>query len=88
MLPVLQDVATEREPWYGTQYIRERFSTDWLARWQAAAPPPQLHLPRHNPFIPTEFALLQARARACSGACRTNDRVVMFKQQLAHLASA
>lgn len=70
-MPVLQGVATEREPWYGTQYNRERIPAEWLARWEAAAPPPELHLPRHNPFIPTDFALLQARAYA-SGRHRPN----------------
>lgn len=67
--PVVQDVATEREPWYGTQYKRERIPAEWLARWEAAAPPAELHLPRRNPFIPNDFALLQALALACSGAC-------------------
>ena len=67
VLPALQDVATEQEPWYGTQYSKERVPAGWLERWEAAAPPPELHLPRRNRFIPTDFALLQARALACSG---------------------
>lgn len=68
MLPVLQGVATEREPWYGTQYSREHVPAKWLARWEAAVPPPDLHLPRRNPYIPTDFTLLQVCTVACSGA--------------------
>lgn len=57
----VQGVATEREPWYGTLYSRDRFPAEWLARWEAAPPPSELHLPPHNAFIPTDFTLLQAR---------------------------
>jgi len=47
-----------REPIYSTQYSVQPLPADWLAAWQAAAEP-ELHLPTPNPFIPTDFTLLQ-----------------------------
>lgn len=55
-----QGQANSREPIYSTQYSCEKIPADWLAVWEAAAEP-ALHLPKANPFIPTDFQLLQAR---------------------------
>ena len=57
---LLQGHVAEREPIYSTQYSCEEVPADWLAAWEAAAEP-ALHLPSHNPFIPTDFDLLQVR---------------------------
>ena len=58
----MQGQVNSREPIYSTQYSCEKIPADWLAAWEAAAEP-ALHLPKANPFIPTEFQLLQARVR-------------------------
>ena len=49
---------TKCEPIYTTQYSCEAIPADWLVAWEAAAEP-ALHLPKPNPFIPTDFQLLQ-----------------------------
>ena len=70
-LCVPQAECTETEPWYGTRYSRAPLPADWLAAWrgkneggaagagddgeEAAA----LHLPSPNPFIPTQFDLIE-----------------------------
>lgn len=38
---------------------------DWLARWQAPQPHPQLHLPAANPFVSTDFDLQKVISLHC-----------------------
>src|SRR5579875_24612 len=47
------------EPWYSTEYSEERIPEAWLSSWREAALPPELHLPLPNPFISSDFALIQ-----------------------------
>jgi len=61
-----QGQVSSREAIYSTQYSCEKIPADWLAVWEAAAEP-ALHLPKANPFIPTDFQLLQARMLIWTG---------------------
>eukprot|EP00884_Botryococcus_braunii_P023676 jgi/Botrbrau1/9993/Bobra.0012s0082.1 len=54
-----KDQLNEVEPWYGTPFSREPLPGDWVNRWEAAVPGQSLHLPRLNPFVPHDFALVQ-----------------------------
>ena len=51
------------EPVYSTNYSCEPLPADWLAAWEAAAEP-ALHLPEPNPFISSDFSLLQVTPRS------------------------
>ncbi|KAG1675762.1 hypothetical protein FOA52_012418 [Chlamydomonas sp. UWO 241] len=60
--------ATETEPTYGTKYHLGRLPEDWVAAWRGVDGVDgvdgveDLHLPRPNPYIPTDFALLKDEA--------------------------
>jgi secreted Zn-dependent insulinase-like peptidase len=56
----------QREAWYGTRYSARPLPPDWLREWREGTSPPQLHLPRQNPFIPQRFDLLEVRM-CCGG---------------------
>ena len=55
----LQGQTDMVEPWYSTEYSEERIPESWLSSWREAALPPELHLPLPNPFISSDFALIQ-----------------------------
>lgn len=74
----LQGITTDIEPWYGTLYSREPLPAEWLAVWEAASPPAELHLPPPNPFVPTDFALLQVRS--WPGCCRKLQTLAAGRQ--------
>ncbi|KAL2602981.1 hypothetical protein R1flu_022426 [Riccia fluitans] len=52
------DVATEVEPWYGTQYNCEKIESSLLSKWKSSEVDPRLHLPAPNEFIPRDFSIL------------------------------
>jgi insulysin len=51
--------TSEEERWYGTQYNCRQYSEQQRAAWTdgQAAWRTELHLPKQNPFIPTDFRL-------------------------------
>ncbi|KAG0627873.1 hypothetical protein M758_2G234700 [Ceratodon purpureus] len=49
--------TSEREPWYGTDYIIERIEDNLVQEWSQAPTNEKLHLPMPNVFIPTDFTL-------------------------------
>lgn len=55
-----QGKTDRAEPVYGTEYAQEPVPGDWLDRWREAACD-GLHLPHLNPFIPTDFTMLQVK---------------------------
>jgi insulysin len=57
----LQGQTTSTEPWYGTEYSQEAIPSSWLDSWTAAAAPAGLHLPHDNPFISSDFTLIDVR---------------------------
>ena len=54
----MQGATDKTETWYGTEYSLETVPGKWLEHWQQASQE-GLHLPKQNPFIPTDFSMLQ-----------------------------
>lgn len=50
-------IATEQEKWFGTKYNKERLSLDLINKCLKCELDPNLHLPKPNEFIPTDFQL-------------------------------
>ncbi|CAF4248358.1 unnamed protein product, partial [Adineta steineri] len=50
-------IATETEKWFGTQYKQEYLSEELIKRCETCELIPELHLPKPNEFIPTDFQL-------------------------------
>jgi len=66
------EYVTETEKWYGTKYNKELVSEDKLVVWSSATPNENLHLPRPNEFIPTDFELAERDTQHISGAIVPN----------------
>jgi secreted Zn-dependent insulinase-like peptidase len=49
--------TSEKEPWYGTDYIIERIDKKLLEDWTTAFIDGNLCLPSQNLFIPTDFSI-------------------------------
>ncbi|KAL6856029.1 hypothetical protein ACP4OV_018831 [Aristida adscensionis] len=45
------------EPWYGTSYSVEAVLPSVIQKWVEKAPEEDLHLPKHNIFIPSDLSL-------------------------------
>ena len=54
----LQGKTDKVEPWYGTEYSQDGVVSDWLSNWLKAFPNGCIHLPELNPFISSEFSLI------------------------------
>ncbi|XP_046746475.1 LOW QUALITY PROTEIN: insulin-degrading enzyme-like [Diprion similis] len=52
-----EDIASEKETWYGTRYMKEKIPNDIIEKWRNAGLNPDLRLPAKNEFIPTNFEL-------------------------------
>ncbi|CAF0979560.1 unnamed protein product [Adineta steineri] len=50
-------IATETEKWFGTQYKQEYLPEELIKKCETCELIPELHLPRPNEFIPTDFQL-------------------------------
>ena len=57
--PPLQPPSTTPERWYGTQYATDPIPAEWLAEFRNPPKVPELHLPAPNPFISSEFGLVE-----------------------------
>ncbi|GMH33522.1 hypothetical protein BSKO_01356 [Bryopsis sp. KO-2023] len=55
-----QDAVDSKEPWYGTQYSQGPIPAEWLQQWEKPEKDERLHIPLSNPFIPTDFDLVEA----------------------------
>jgi insulysin len=53
-----QSLATEQEKWFGTQYKEEYLPNELIDRCVKCELTSELHLPKPNEFIPTDFRLL------------------------------
>lgn len=53
----LPDSPVQHEPWFGMPYISRPVPEEILAQWGSAPVTPELQLPPHNNFIPTDFSL-------------------------------
>lgn len=58
VIVAVQDAVDQCEPIYSSRYSQEALPADWVAAWRQATEP-ELHLPSPNPFIPTDFSLLE-----------------------------
>lgn len=65
----LQGETRETEPWYGTEYSQEAIPAAWLDSWRDAAAPEGLHLPLPNPFISSDFTLINVALLPFPGSC-------------------
>ncbi|CAF2706664.1 unnamed protein product [Rotaria sp. Silwood2] len=50
-------IATEKEKWFGTQYKKEYLPDALIQKCETYEIIPELHLPKPNEFIPTDFHL-------------------------------
>ncbi|CAF0723441.1 unnamed protein product [Adineta steineri] len=50
-------IATETEKWFGTQYKQEYLPEELIKKCETCELIPELHLPKPNEFIPTDFQL-------------------------------
>lgn len=57
--PDFKDEANEEEYYYGAKFSRDVLPATWLSRWKTPQPPPEMHLPRANTLISTDFELQQ-----------------------------
>ena len=55
----LQGQTSKTEPWYGTEYSMEPLPESWIAGWELPGKTAGLHLPAANPFIPTDFSMVE-----------------------------
>ena len=46
------------EPWYGSAYSARKIDPQLVELWTSAEPIPELHLPKPNEFIPTDFTIV------------------------------
>jgi len=53
----IPDSPVQQEPWFGMPYISRPIPEEILTQWESASVTPELQLPPHNSFIPTDFSL-------------------------------
>ncbi|HEX2583192.1 MAG TPA: insulinase family protein [Chlamydiales bacterium] len=59
--PALSGVEPDRkERWFGAEYAVRPLPAEWMSRWKAAKPNPDIHLATSNPFLPSKFDLAPA----------------------------
>lgn len=54
--------TTHTEKWFGTDYFVDDISEDDIKAWENAPLLPELHLPKPNPFIPTNFDVVGTKS--------------------------
>ncbi|CAF0913402.1 unnamed protein product [Rotaria sordida] len=52
-----ESIATEKEKWFGTQYKKEHLPNEFIQKCETCEIISELHLPKPNEFIPTDFHL-------------------------------
>jgi insulysin len=83
----LKEECTEKEQWYGTAYSLEKLPREWIEVWSgkknasatAAADDDELHLPRLNEFVPSDFSLLDTSASRPSIVRTTESSRLWFR---------
>ncbi len=51
------DSPVQQEPWFGMPYITKPIPEELLSQWGSSTLNPELQLPPHNDFLPTDFSL-------------------------------
>ncbi|KAH3684490.1 hypothetical protein WICPIJ_004540 [Wickerhamomyces pijperi] len=63
VLLVSQSVETDlKEKWYGTEHSISKLSAELISEIKSLPMNDQLHLPKPNPFIPTDFKVTKAKS--------------------------
>ncbi|CAD7703211.1 unnamed protein product [Ostreobium quekettii] len=58
MSKTFKGTTDQVEAVYGTEYSCETIPEEWIKRWTNPEQDDRLHLPEPNPFVPTDFTLL------------------------------
>ena len=81
----MQGKTSEVEPWYQTEYSQEPVPSHLLSGWLKAYPNDSIHLPRPNPFISSQFGLIDVRAgAACTLSATPTRPLAVFLDVLEH----
>eukprot|EP00873_Tetraselmis_striata_P029260 jgi/Tetstr1/449524/TSEL_036612.t1 len=51
--------VTDTEPIYGTQFKSEPIAAELMEQWEVPTPSPELAMPDINPFVPTDFSIVE-----------------------------
>jgi hypothetical protein len=62
---LVQEVKHHREPWFDMPFTSAMIPASLIAWWTSAPPSPSLALPPQNPFVPSDFEMIEG------GACST-----------------
>jgi insulysin len=55
--------TSSKEQWYGTDYSMEKIDQARINQWEHAVVPKEMHVPKPNPFLPTDFTILAKGTR-------------------------
>ncbi len=69
---MVQGKTSEVEPWYQTEYSQEPVPSDLLSGWLKAYPNDSIHLPRPNPFISSQFGLIDVSYCRLHSVCNAH----------------
>nr|CAI5844579.1 unnamed protein product [Callosobruchus analis] len=47
------------EKWFGTKYTDREIPADWIEKWKSVEPYPEFNIPSPNPFLTTDFSILE-----------------------------
>lgn len=88
------DAGVQQEPWFGMPYVTNPIAARLLTHWGSSPPAPELQLPPHNNFIPTDFSLrsddtatasTSATTAAGNGQSATSKRTTRSQAQQAQV---
>lgn len=68
-------IATEKEKWFGTQYKQEHLPDELIKKCEECELIAELHLPKPNEFIPTDFHLFSKDAHTTRPQLPTKIKV-------------
>ena len=54
----MQEECTSEEPVYKTKFSRQQLPSEWTQSWESTEQQPELSLPAPNPYIATDFDLI------------------------------
>nr|CAH7725466.1 unnamed protein product [Callosobruchus chinensis] len=52
-------VYDKTEKWFGTKYTDREVPADWIEKWKSVEPYPEFSIPSPNPFLTTDFSILE-----------------------------
>ncbi|CAH2005923.1 unnamed protein product [Acanthoscelides obtectus] len=54
-------VYDQTEKWFGTRYTDREVPASWISKWESVKPYPEFSIPPPNPFITTDFSILEKK---------------------------